>query len=106
MVWGYMKPTGNHASTCEDNSFTEFHFAHQEFLDDSAAVNASKTSGMFLPACLEHCMSLNDTLWTKIKVGGMTAGEAISKWFFGSGPLHLIDCSWPCNPTCPDKKFG
>lgn len=73
----------------------------ETFLDDSMAVSASSTSGMFLPSCLQHCMSLSDDLWTKILVGGLTAVEAFSKWYFETGPLHLIDGPYPCNPTCP-----
>ena len=74
----------------------------QEFLSAVAPVTESKTNGMFVDSCLVHCQSLTAHSWSKVKVGGKTAVETFSSWYFNDGgKIKQVDCDkYPCNPTC------
>lgn len=61
-------------------------------------------SARFLISCINHSSSLFDDTWTTLKVGGKTIQQAFGDWFFErdeKGNYDLVDCPYPCNPTCP-----
>lgn len=61
-------------------------------------------SSRFLISCINHSSSLFDDTWTTLKVGGKTIQQAFGDWFFErdeKGNYDLVDCPYPCNPTCP-----
>lgn len=31
-----------------------------------------------------------------------TIGKAVGDWFYDRKVVQLIDCTYPCNPTCKD----
>lgn len=61
-------------------------------------------SGRFLVSCIDHSLSLFDETWTGLIVGGKSIQQAFGDWFYERGSkekYNLVDCPYPCNPSCP-----
>lgn len=86
---------------CNETQMTAFTNWRATFLAALQPAVQSTTNGLFTDACLYHCQSLSDTLWSKIKVGGQNAHDTFSDWYFKeSGKGKEIDGAYPNNPTC------
>ncbi|GAB2272520.1 hypothetical protein Dimus_007343 [Dionaea muscipula] len=66
-----------------------------------------KEGGMFINSCFIHCQTWWDT-WhgpTSPKIDNKTIAESVGDWYFNQREVKLIDCPYPCNPTCVNKDF-
>ncbi|KAK8639903.1 hypothetical protein V6N13_138269 [Hibiscus sabdariffa] len=80
------------------------------FLDalNKAGVLNSPTKGLFLDSCYAHCQIGKQITWssdTSPVVGNTKIAKAFGDWYYDRNPLRLVDCPYPCNPTCPKVDF-
>ena len=74
----------------------------QEFIAQATPALVSTSNGVFIDSCLVHCQTLTDDTWSVYKVSGQLMSETFANWYFGrSGKTQVVDCAYPCNPTCP-----
>ncbi|CAI7744452.1 unnamed protein product [Closterium sp. NIES-53] len=74
----------------------------EAFSSHQVAASASR-NGALLLSCHLHCMALASQAWHGAgapRVGGKTMAEAIGDWYFDRKLTMLVDCPFPCNPTC------
>ncbi|CAO2820545.1 unnamed protein product [Amaranthus hypochondriacus] len=67
----------------------------------------SKERGVFINSCFIHCQTWMET-WHGLnspKVNNKTIAEAVGDWYFNRGPAKLVDCPFPCNPSCLNMDF-
>lgn len=66
-----------------------------------------KETGMFINSCFIHCQTWMET-WhgpNSPKVNNKTIAETVGEWYFNKGQPKLVDCPFPCNPSCRDMDF-
>ncbi|XP_071721061.1 pectin acetylesterase 5-like [Rutidosis leptorrhynchoides] len=66
-----------------------------------------KNVGMFINSCYIHCQTWTET-WhgpNSPKLNNKTIAESVGDWFFDRKVSKLIDCPYPCNPTCYNMDF-
>ena len=70
-------------------------FFSQKLLDDVTA------TGVFMPACYDHMLLLDDVMYSKVKVGdiGLTLNQALDVWMQGQ-TVHLWDKCDISNVLC------
>ncbi|KAK3157079.1 hypothetical protein QOZ80_2AG0115850 [Eleusine coracana subsp. coracana] len=60
-------------------------------------------AGMFINSCFAHCQSeLQDTWFAPNSpmIHNKKIAEAVGDWYFERGGAKVIDCTYPCDPTC------
>ncbi|GJP51651.1 hypothetical protein CLOM_g10803 [Closterium sp. NIES-68] len=70
----------------------------------SSGAQGSLRNGALLLSCHTHCMALASSAWHgpgAPHVAGKTMAEAVGNWYFDREDTNLVDCPFPCNPTCP-----
>jgi len=76
----------------------------REVLKGQDETPSRRKDGAFLLGCHIHCQSLWANTWHgphTPKIQEKTLAAAVGEWFTGGTPNPiLIDCSYPCNPTC------
>ncbi|KAK2414292.1 Pectinacetylesterase family protein [Trifolium repens] len=68
-----------------------------------------KDIGMFIDSCFIHCQTWMGETWhspTSPKIKDKTIAESVADWFFHQQVVNLIDCPYPCNPTCHNMDFS
>ncbi|KAL8129753.1 hypothetical protein V2J09_018908 [Rumex salicifolius] len=67
-----------------------------------------KEWGMFINSCFIHCQTWMNT-WhgpSSPKIENRTIAEYVGDWYFDRQIVKLIDCPFPCNPTCLNMDFS
>ncbi|XP_024627184.1 pectin acetylesterase 5 [Medicago truncatula] len=67
-----------------------------------------KDIGMFIDSCFIHCQTWMGETWhspRSPKINHKTIAESVADWFFDRQVVKLIDCPFPCNPTCHNMDF-
>ncbi|KMZ73099.1 pectin acetylesterase, family CE13 [Zostera marina] len=59
-----------------------------------------KGSGFYINSCYQHDQIWSDLTWHSYKTQNKTVSEAVGDWFFDRDEVKVIDCAYPCNPTC------
>ena len=88
--------------TC--NSTELFHIMkfREKTLHALRSVIDSNHTALFADACLVHTQCVINALWTSIQVDNVTIAQAFANWYRGGVDNRLrIDCSYPCNLSCP-----
>ncbi|XP_002965391.2 pectin acetylesterase 5 [Selaginella moellendorffii] len=63
--------------------------------------NYKSSLGVFFDSCFTHCHARGDDKWNNIQVNGKSVSQTVGDWYFDRDPPQLvIDCAFPCNPTC------
>ena len=75
----------------------------QEFLEQLTLALKSSSTGIYADSCLIHCQTLTDEPWAGYRVGGQSMRETFANWYVERSSTHhkVVDCPFPCNPTCP-----
>ncbi|XP_010550771.1 PREDICTED: pectin acetylesterase 9-like [Tarenaya hassleriana] len=63
----------------------------------------SRTGGMFINSCFDHCQSALQETWFAIdspRIHNKTIAEAVGDWYYGRKISKEIDCAYPCDTTC------
>ncbi|KMZ73098.1 pectin acetylesterase, family CE13 [Zostera marina] len=58
-----------------------------------------KDSGLYINSCYQHCQATSD-LWHSLKINNKSIAEAVGDWYLDRDEVKIIDCAYPCNPTC------
>ncbi|KAJ4746337.1 Pectin acetylesterase [Rhynchospora pubera] len=92
---------------CNSTQLTKFQDFRSEFL--KAIPQNSSLTGMFIDSCYAHCQTGDINTWfskDSPTIQNTTIGEAVGNWFFErKAPQKLIDCPYPCNPTCKNVEL-
>jgi len=87
---------------CSQEMMEFFDNFRVEFLSQATPAIISTSNGFFGDSCLVHCQTLTDDTWSVYKVSGQLMSETFANWYFGrNGKTRVLDCVYPCNPTCP-----
>ncbi|XP_068317893.1 pectin acetylesterase 5-like [Pyrus communis] len=68
----------------------------------------NKEGGMFISSCFIHCQTLMTEIWNSpksLRINNKTIAESVGDWYFNRSAAKLIDCPFPCNPTCYNVNF-
>ena len=83
------------------------HF-NQVFMEKLQPVLASTSNGYFIDSCLIHTQAHADKSWTMITAQGHPLRESFADWYYerpsSEGATRVVDCKYPCNPTCPARS--
>ncbi|KAL3693210.1 hypothetical protein R1sor_006861 [Riccia sorocarpa] len=66
-------------------------------------VSENPGNGAFINSCYAHCQLELDWSFSGNdgpKIEGKSIGQAVGEWYKGVKSQTLIDCPFPCNPTC------
>ncbi|BBN12779.1 O-palmitoleoyl-L-serine hydrolase [Marchantia polymorpha subsp. ruderalis] len=59
--------------------------------------------GAFINSCYTHCQSEQDWSWSGAdgpKINGKSISQVVGEWFNDDTAHIVVDCAYPCNPTC------
>lgn len=93
-----------HLKTCSSVERAYIMNRRRTTLEALKSALKSRNAAFFLDSCLVHTQCVRNDCWNTIKVADMTIAKAFARWYFNRGQnvtKNLIDCSYPCNPTCP-----
>ncbi|XP_024381508.1 pectin acetylesterase 7 isoform X2 [Physcomitrium patens] len=101
----------NNAISCTNAQLEIIQGYRKELLEALKPIQNSKKHGMFVDGCFHHCQASYDAFWSgphAPHVKGKTASQALGDWYFerDTTASSVIDCAYPCNPTCPPKTSG
>ncbi|GAB2235648.1 hypothetical protein Droror1_Dr00026080 [Drosera rotundifolia] len=102
--WRKCKLNIHHCRPSEMEILHGFRDSLLKALDD---FKKKKESGMFINSCFIHCQTWMNT-WHRPdspKIDNKTIAEAVGDWYFNRREVNLIDCRYPCNPTCFNVDF-
>ncbi|XP_011653633.1 pectin acetylesterase 5 isoform X3 [Cucumis sativus] len=69
----------------------------------------NKEGGLFVNSCFIHCQTWMSETWhspNSPRINKRTIAEAVGDWYFKRSSVKLIDCPFPCNPTCIHMDFS
>ncbi|XP_038877646.1 pectin acetylesterase 5-like isoform X2 [Benincasa hispida] len=69
----------------------------------------NKEGGLFVNSCFIHCQTWMSETWhspNSPRINKRTIAEAVGDWYFKRNSVKLIDCPFPCNPTCIHMDFS
>ncbi|KAL2920689.1 Pectin acetylesterase 9 [Bienertia sinuspersici] len=99
--WKYCKYD---ITTCTDSQIDTLQDYRQEMLKALYPFYKHSTSGgMFINSCFAHCQSESQGTWLDVdspRVRKQTIAEAVGDWYFERKESKLVDCAYPCNPSC------
>ncbi|XP_018490602.2 pectin acetylesterase 5 [Raphanus sativus] len=93
---------------CDASQMNVLHGFRSSLMDAIGKFNQNKAGGMFIDSCFTHCQTVTPGTWhspTSIRIENKTIAESVGDWYFNRKPVKLIDCPYPCNPSCPNLKF-
>ncbi|OMO97184.1 Pectinacetylesterase [Corchorus olitorius] len=68
----------------------------------------SEDGGIFINSCYIHCQTWLPETWhspSSPRINNKTIAESVGDWYFNREASKLIDCAYPCNPTCYNMDF-
>eukprot|EP00898_Chlorokybus_atmophyticus_P002121 jgi/Chlat1/290/Chrsp1S03060 len=108
-------PGGTHSAVITALSSADRLTAVQKFHADNVAilddiVGLQSRHGVFVHACMTHCNSLIDRLWSGLRTAdGVRAQAVFADWFFDrvkdTKPV-IEKCAYPCNKNCQAISFA
>ncbi|XP_044466722.1 pectin acetylesterase 8-like [Mangifera indica] len=75
----------------------------KEFVSALTELGDSLTEGMFIDSCYVHCQTETQETWLSYDspmLGKTPIAKAVGDWFYNRSPFQMVDCPYPCNPTC------
>ncbi|KAI4312943.1 hypothetical protein MLD38_037727 [Melastoma candidum] len=81
---------------CSDDQLQTMQDFRLEFINAINQVGSSSTTGWFIDSCFVHCQSGR---W-ETSIGGTAIAKAVGDWYYERSSFQVIDCPYPCNPTC------
>ncbi|CAN8270033.1 unnamed protein product [Cochlearia groenlandica] len=88
---------------CDASQLKVLHGFRSSMMDAIGAFHQSKDGGMFIDSCFAHCQTVMSVTWhtpTSPRIENKTIAESVGDWYFNRKPVKLIDCAYPCNPSC------
>ncbi|XP_010534314.1 PREDICTED: pectin acetylesterase 5 [Tarenaya hassleriana] len=93
---------------CDAAQIKVLHGFRSSLLDALKEFQQKKDNGMFINSCFVHCQTWMSVTWhspTSPRINNKTIAETVSDWYFDREAVKLIDCPYPCNPTCYNMDF-
>ncbi|CAH2054378.1 unnamed protein product [Thlaspi arvense] len=93
---------------CDAAQMNILHGFRSSLMDAIGKFHQSKVGGMFIDSCFSHCQTFMSMTWhspTSTRIENKTIAESVGDWFFNRKPVKLIDCPYPCNPSCYNLNF-
>ncbi|KAK6942959.1 Pectinacetylesterase/NOTUM [Dillenia turbinata] len=78
-------------------------------LEKLSEFQQNKKGGMFINSCFAHCQTWVAETWhskSSPKIQNKTIAESVGDWYFSRKAVKLIDCPYPCDPTCQHNDFS
>ncbi|KFK38327.1 hypothetical protein AALP_AA3G099800 [Arabis alpina] len=94
---------------CDAEQMKVLHGFRSSLMDGIGEFHQNKVGGMFIDSCFSHCQSVAPETWhspTSTRIENKTIAESVGDWFFNRNPVKLIDCPYPCNPSCSNMNFA
>ncbi|CAM6107975.1 unnamed protein product [Calypogeia fissa] len=88
-------------SFCSDAQFRFVQGFRDSLLEKLQPVLHKEENGAFIDSCYYHSQAQTDSTWNGLKVDNKTIAQAVGDWYFERNLTKVIDCPYPCNPTCP-----
>ncbi|KAJ0249549.1 Pectin acetylesterase 5 [Hirschfeldia incana] len=93
---------------CDASQIQVLQGFRSSLMDAIGKFHQNIAGGMFIDSCFIHCQTVTPGTWhspTSIRIENKTIAESVGDWYFNRKPVKLIDCPYPCNPSCPNLKF-
>ncbi|MED6180331.1 Pectin acetylesterase 5 [Stylosanthes scabra] len=105
---GYWKRCRLNLANCNADQFDVLHGFRSLLLKTLNEFQQRKEIGMFINSCFIHCQTWMGETWhspNSPKINDKTIAETVADWYFDRKVMKLIDCPYPCNPTCRNMDF-
>ncbi|XP_024015565.1 pectin acetylesterase 5 isoform X1 [Eutrema salsugineum] len=93
---------------CDAAQMKVLHGFRSSLMDAIGKFHQNKVGGMFIDSCFSHCQTFMSMTWhspTSTRIENKTIAESVGDWYFNRKPVKLIDCPYPCNPSCYNLNF-
>ncbi|KAJ4772819.1 Pectin acetylesterase [Rhynchospora pubera] len=90
-------------NNCNSNQMKVIEGFRATLLDNISDVKQKKDWGMFIASCFVHCQSIYKITWHTPyyqRINNKSIAESVGDWYFDRREVKIVDCSYPCNPTC------
>ncbi|ONK67760.1 uncharacterized protein A4U43_C05F3490 [Asparagus officinalis] len=94
--------------SCDSNQIEILQGFRTSLLDALSEFQHKKDAGMFINSCYIHCQTMSNLTWhspISPRINNKTIAEAVGDWYFGRREVKVVDCPYPCNPTCYHMDF-
>ncbi|KAL0719766.1 hypothetical protein Bca4012_069090 [Brassica carinata] len=93
---------------CDAEQMKVLHGFRSSLMDAIGKFHQKKAGGMFIDSCYSHSQMPKPMIWhspTSTRIKNKTIAESVGDWYFNRKPVKLIDCPYPCNPSCYNMNF-
>ncbi|KAK3141595.1 hypothetical protein QOZ80_4BG0335930 [Eleusine coracana subsp. coracana] len=93
--------------SCSSSQLAVLQNFQKDFLAALPKPGQSPSLGMFIDSCYAHCQSGSQDTWLaddSPSIQKTQIGKAVGDWFYDRRVPQLIDCPYPCNPTCKNRE--
>ncbi|OAP04081.1 hypothetical protein AXX17_AT3G09070 [Arabidopsis thaliana] len=93
---------------CDAEQIKVLHGFRSSMMTAIGEFHQNKDGGMFIDSCYAHCQTVMSVTWhslTSPRIENKTIAESVGDWYFNRKPVKLIDCPYPCNPSCYNMNF-
>ncbi|KAL2635980.1 hypothetical protein R1flu_007459 [Riccia fluitans] len=100
---GEWKDCKKDLSRCTENQTTIVQGFRTELLRQLESLVKNPKDGAFINSCYAHCqleLDLSFSGKNGPKIQGKSVRRAIGEWYKDTKAQILVDCPFPCNPTC------
>ncbi|CAM6089096.1 unnamed protein product [Calypogeia fissa] len=99
-IWDYCKSS---LSLCSDAQLKVVQGFRDSLLEKLHPLLEREKDGAFINSCYLHCQAQDDSIWNGLsspKVDSKTISKVVGDWYFERNSTKVVDCPFPCNPTC------
>uniref|UniRef100_A0A7N0TB31 Pectin acetylesterase n=1 Tax=Kalanchoe fedtschenkoi TaxID=63787 RepID=A0A7N0TB31_KALFE len=93
---------------CSAAQLKTMHDFRAQFLSALTAVGNSTSRGVFIDSCYAHTQTGMQETWLRADsplVDKTTIGKAVGDWYYERSVPRMVDCQYPCNPTCKNRVY-
>ncbi|KAL9675306.1 hypothetical protein QQ045_003508 [Rhodiola kirilowii] len=93
---------------CNPDQVAILHEFRNSLLNALSDFQRNKQGGMFVNSCYIHCQTWMGETWHSAnspRINNKSIAESVGDWYFNRQEVKLIDCPYPCNPTCYHMDF-
>ncbi|KAH9672261.1 Pectin acetylesterase 5 [Citrus sinensis] len=105
---GYWQTCRLNIHSCNPNQLEILKGFRNSLLNALSEFQQKNEAGMFVNSCYIHCQTWMAETWhspSSPRINSKTIAESVGDWYFNRGAVKLIDCPYPCNPTCYNMDF-
>ncbi|KAG2593494.1 hypothetical protein PVAP13_5NG112115 [Panicum virgatum] len=103
-VWQAWSSCKADIRNCSSTQIDVLHGFRKKLVSKLKVAEDKRNWGLFIDSCFTHCQTPSNISWhspVSPRLDDRTIAEAVGDWYFGRRQdVKLIDCEYPCNPTC------